>query len=59
MSLLGKDLIPSVHICMVPKPGTSVIDQYQISRVCGTNMSDKYYSYHMPPLPGSFLLLWA
>ncbi len=59
MPLLGKHLIPSVHICMVPWSGTSVKGLCQISRLCGIDVSDEYSSYHMPPIPGSINLLCA
>ncbi len=59
MPLLGKHLIPSVHICMMPWLGTSVTGLCQISRLCGIDVSDECSSYHMPAIPGSFQLLCA
>ncbi len=43
MPLLGKHLIPSAHICMVPWLGTSVTGLCQISKLCGIDASDECF----------------
>ncbi len=59
MPLLGKHLIPSVHISMVPSLGTSVTGLCQISRLCGIDVSDECSNYHIPHILASFHLLCA